>query len=221
MQEAEAEEPEKDGMVDYVAVDQAQKQLAIAEGGNGGGGVVVAVDEGQAVEDEHNGGGEAIVALNKHGHAEEGPRHGRHKEVDEAAAHGLVESKGVSHAHGSDIRAYADGEEGDDDKHGSHPYGHEGVGRGVERELLGPLRQPGVGFVTAQQQPCTQRDDAGIETNDDDGPSADGLKSRRAGHKVLYLAEGIDGVFFVHNFKSALRCKVTMLFLIGKKKFDF
>ena len=57
MEDAEAEEPEEEGVVDGEAVDDAEEDFAVAEEAEGGVGVVLAIDEGEAVEEQHHGGG--------------------------------------------------------------------------------------------------------------------------------------------------------------------
>lgn len=71
MPKSEPKEPEKNSVADEKTVDNAEEELAVAEDSDGGVGIVVAVDEGEAIEDEHNGGGEAVVLLEEHGEAEE------------------------------------------------------------------------------------------------------------------------------------------------------
>lgn len=61
MPKSEPQEPEKNSVADEKTVDNAEEELAVAEDSDGGVGIVVAVDEGEAIEDEHNGGGEAVV----------------------------------------------------------------------------------------------------------------------------------------------------------------
>ncbi len=89
--EAEAEEPEEDAVTDEETVDDAEEKLAVAQQSDGRGGVVGAVDKGQAVEDQHKGGGEAIVTLQQHSQAEQSAGDCGHEEVEQGTAHGLVE----------------------------------------------------------------------------------------------------------------------------------
>jgi hypothetical protein len=67
--QAEPQEPEEDAMADDKAVHYAQQQFDVAEQGKARGGVVSAIDEGKAIEDQHKGGCDAIVTLLQHGKA--------------------------------------------------------------------------------------------------------------------------------------------------------
>ena len=136
MQKAKAQEPEEDGVVDDKAVDDAQQQLAIAEQGDGGRGVVAAVDEGQTIEKQHDGRGEAVVTLDKHGNTKQGTSHSRNKEVEQATADGLVEGEGLVDALSMDIRAHGDGGERNHHQDCRSDEGIDGVGGCVDSETL-------------------------------------------------------------------------------------
>ena len=71
MPQSKSEEPEEDAVIDKKAVGDAEDEFSVAEQSDGGGGVVGAVDEGEAVEDKHESGGEAVVTLQEHCQAEQ------------------------------------------------------------------------------------------------------------------------------------------------------
>ena len=63
MEHTESEEPEEQGVMNNEAVDEAEQYFAIAKKAEGWVGIMLAIDESEAVEDEHDRGGESVMAL--------------------------------------------------------------------------------------------------------------------------------------------------------------
>ena len=210
MPEAEAEEPEKDAVMDKEAVDDAEEEFSVAEQSDGGGGVMCAVDKGEAVEYKHERGCEAVVTLQEHCQAEQSACDSGYEEVQQRTAHGLVEGEMVVLPFRLGVGHNADGAERDDHKRCSTENGGPGATGSVEGEVDAPSGQPAVGLVLAEEQPSSDGDDRGVDTYNDYRQSTDGLKTGGLLHKVLYLVEGVDCFVVIHVvFKSTLRCKVT------------
>ena len=136
--QAEAEEPEEDAMADDKAVDDAEEQLSIAQQGNGGGGVVGAVNKCQAVEDQHKGGGETIVTLQQHSQAEQAAGDSRDEEMEQGSAYGLVEGEVMVLSFGFGVGHDTDGAKGYGHKCCSTEDGCPCAARGVEGEVDAP-----------------------------------------------------------------------------------
>ena len=94
MQHPESQGPEEQCVGDDEAVGQSERQLQVAQHAQQAVGEVVAVDECQAVEDEHDGGGQSVVSLHQQGQTEDGAGQQRHGEVEHRAAHVGVEADG-------------------------------------------------------------------------------------------------------------------------------
>ena len=93
MHHAEAEEPKQQRVRHREAVDDAENQFRIAQITQNRISVVAAVDECEAVEEQHDGGGEPIVSLHHQRHAEQTARDERDEKVEEHQDHPLVESE--------------------------------------------------------------------------------------------------------------------------------
>ncbi len=136
--EAEAEEPEEDAVTDEETVDDAEEKLAVAQQSDGRGGVVGAVDKGQAVEDQHKGGGETIVTLQQHSQAEQSAGDSRDEEMEQGSAYGLVEGEVMVLPLGFGVGHDTDGAEGYNNESEGTEDGSPGTPGGVEGEVDAP-----------------------------------------------------------------------------------
>ncbi len=168
MQDAEAEEPEEQGVMDNEAVDEAEQDLAIAEKAEGWIGVMLTTDEGEAVEDKHDGRGESVMALQNHSQGEESTCCQGNQKVDTHLAHPAIKGKGQGVSLCLKVR-------------------HDGDGGGTNREECErePNRSPDTGRHWRQRERVVNKgqietdyrsrhdsSDAGKDADNDDRPAA-------------------------------------------------
>ena len=168
MQHAESEEPEEEGVVNGEAVDDAEENFAIAEETQGRVGVVLAVDEGEAVEEQHHGGGQAVVALGDEGDAEQGTHAEGQQEVEAHLEQTLVHLEPQLVAFGLGVGHCRHGEGGEQKQSCGQDDGPADARRGVKMENVVVFWQEGQPFHATQQVAGHRRGDAGIEPDYDD-----------------------------------------------------
>lgn len=174
MEHAKTEKPEEQGMVNDKAVDEAEQYLAIAEETQRGIGIVLAVDQGKTVEDEHDGRGEPIMTLQDHGESEDAAGSQRNQEVDAHFAHPAVEGEGQIVPFGFVIGHDGDGGTADSQKREGEPDGSP-YARGDGRDAPGIMREGG---IEPDNRSRDNRSYAGEDADNDDRPSAKRLELR-------------------------------------------
>ena len=177
MHHAETDEPEQQRVRHGEAIDDAENQLRITEVAKDRVGVMAAVDQCEAVEEQHDGGGEPVVSLHHQGHAEQTARRQRDEEVEDHLDHPLVEDEtkvvpfrlhdGENEDCEQRHREQTDGDQrGDTDA-------RRGVEHGESLQVFA-TRKP----IPHPNDRCRHRGrDRRIQSDYNDGPSANRLKA--------------------------------------------
>ena len=138
---------------------------------------MAAVDECEAVEEEHDGGGEPVVSLHHQRHAEQTARDERDEKVEEHQDHPLVESE----AQVVPFRFHDGKDEDREQRQRKQPDGDQRGDADARRrvEQGEPLqvfaaRKP---VADSDDHRCHRGRDRRIESDNDDRPSANRLKA--------------------------------------------
>lgn len=168
MEHTESEEPEEQGVMNNEAVDEAEQYFAIAKKAEGWVGIMLAIDESEAVEDEHDRGGESVMALQNHGQGEESADSQGDQKVETHFSHTAVESKRKVVSFGFMIGHDGDGGGADSEEYEGKYDGCPDTGRHW-RQYAGILKEGQIESDHGSRDDCRN---AGEEAYDDDGPAA-------------------------------------------------
>lgn len=168
MEHTESEEPEEQGVMNNEAVDEAEQYFAVAEKAEGWVGVMLAIDEGEAVEDEHDGGGEPVVSLQNHSEGEESACSQGYQKVETHLAHPAVKGKRQVVSFGFVIRHDGDGGGADREESEREPNRSPDAGR-HRCQCAGILKE---GQIEADYRSRHDGSYAGKDADNDDRPAA-------------------------------------------------